>query len=674
MDFETSFDEYNASNVASKFIALEISDKEDDYDSSVHSMPVSEMEIGNVMDPCATQTSSEDPSVVQLMRVSTQTNASANVETRPKSEDKKKWSFVSVNSSSKKRWSALSFASDIHSKASKRMSAASSSSSAQSTSAPRSSSSMVKRSSTGASLRSLLNKITHTDSTSGEAGNSANSATSTKPGLALSSASVFSPSRTDIMSYIGRKPTINANSFRMPLKTISSNMNRIIRPTTHSTIDETQSTKEDSYSPLTPSRWKFWKSNRAKEDEVDAINIWPNNQPVPLPHMTHTRSKTSLTDLRKSIFSSNNLNDGNRSASTIKHRLSHHSLRKMASQSSLKTMASHSSLKKLRRGSADDSPAISLPIPDQASRDKIRIKLKNSASLISINNGEVSGTPIITDSNEYNKAILNQLLDLCDTKCIQDYDCLPVDMQKISTNYVYLNPSDDTIYKILPFSAGDDTLIGKDTLLKELQLQRLISGTPGFIQLLNCGVYKKQEDESIYLVLHMKNHGSPLSETKDFTFPQLQDILAQCFRALYVAESKFQFEHRYLTTEHILLDKQGNITICDYRLSRASHAENCWFTRLDNPLFFQGPKDYNYVLQWMRSTMNSHTWHLHHPRTNLYWLHYIANWLLTTCKEISPERPKLEKLYASLDPTQKRKRWNRSDSILENCGDLLCQR
>ncbi|AGO11008.1 AaceriAFR492Wp [[Ashbya] aceris (nom. inval.)] len=669
---DMSFEEYNVGSMASKFIALEVSDHEDDYNSSVDSVVEDEVEG---LDAAGARGGSAEPAAEALQQaVVVSRPEAAPQEQRTRGEEKKKWSFISNNSSSKKRWSTLSFNTESYGKNAKRMSV-SSNSSVQSAGKP--SAMSLKRSSTGASIRSLLNKISLNDNGSSSIrtiGGHTNTAASSRAYNTPSTIVHASPN--DAMSTRSRQASISSTStYRTPLQPMSSNFNnRQPRGPGYSPSMDNVSICSQTSMSSTHSRWKFWKK------PVEEPVRWNQTPPSSVSSCTSARSKSSFADLRKTLFSGGVLSVSAQelyrgSGSTLKHRLSQTSLKPMSSQSSLQTKTSHTSLKKFRGGSnSEETPQISLPIPDQASRDKIRIKLKHSTSLMSINTGSSPfGNPIITESNEYDEAVLTQLLDLCDGKAVKDYASLPAGLKKISDNNVYLDTADDTIYKVLPIASREESISGKDMSLKELQLLTLVSGTPGFVELLDSGIYKKAEDETQYVVLHMKNHGQPLSKLKSLTFKQVHDILTQCCRALHVGEKKFQFEHRYLTMDHILVDKQSNVTICDYRLARASKDSNCWFTRLDHPLFFQGRRDYNYVLQWMRYSLNSKNWHLHHPRTNLYWLYYIIDRLLSLCTEITSERSKLVKLHSSLDPFKRKKLWKRGDLTYESCGDLLCQ-
>lgn len=663
MDFETSFDDFALEDSGKRFIALEISDHEDDYNSSMDSVNCIETTASHVeLELSCISPEHPAPSVPESRPETpvAQKKAAQDMPIRTSSkrsrDEKKRWSFISTSSSAKKRWSTLSFASDT--KSNKRLSVVSTDSTSKKSSVQslnkQNSSIKLKRSSTGASLRSMFSKIVLKDEDKENVEVMAHKRSSTAKNV---KPSIFS--------------NASVSSIRAPLNPISINSRRDQRYSNtnfSSSIDNVSVMSQSSMTSLN-AKWKFWKR---KNESIDQGFQAPANS---------MRNKNSLSDLRKSIFQ-NSLLSSTDSIAEIKSRRSHSSLKNQSSHSSLKHKGSHPSLKKLRTrrnssiASSDSSlPQISLPIPDQVSRDKIRTKLRHSSSLMSINSNLFGGSVIIAETEEYDESVLQSMIDLCSTKKVLPYSLSP--KLKQSDRFIYFDESDNSIYKIVPLDDDNaECNMTRQMRLKELQLAVLMSGTPGFCSILNTKIVKREEDQSLFLIYHMKDHGKSLNdkiikEKYKFSSHEIKEILIQCIRALYVAETKFQFEHRFLTLDHILMDSQGNITIIDYKLSRAAYGSQVLFTRLDHPLFFESKKDYNFVLQWLRKTVLVEHWSSFNPKTNIVWMNYIITKLLQNSSEPNVRNPVVETIYHCLDLSKPRKIWKRNEGFVESCVDIV---
>lgn len=662
MEFETSFDEYSMGDSAKRFIALEVSDHEEDYNSSldsIHDMVTEDVdimqELHNVENTPSSTTVVSTQNHVSIPAQNTDSNPIRASSKRSKDE-KKRWSFISTNSSTKKRWSTLSFTSET--KSSKRLSVVSTESTSKRSSIQsvtnQSPANKLKRSSTGTSLRSMFNKIVLKDEDKENAGVLAHKRTQT------------------VISTASSTTGFNTTNLRPPLVAINQNARRDQRlshvPMSPSMDNMSIITQQSNASM--GSRWKFWKK---KQDFADYGYNQGSNVSM--------RSKSSLSDLRKSIFQNSKLVTSD-STQDLKLRKSHSSLQHKSSHSSLKQKTSHASLKKLqsRRNSStasneSSSPQISLPIPDQVSRDKIRTKLRHSSSLMSINSNMLGGSVIIAETDEYDETTLQQLLGLCTVKNILPFNKSP-NLRQLN-HYIYLDTKDSTVYKIIPLDNDDrECKMTRQMRLQELQLTTLLSGTPGFTNILDTKIVKREIDQNLFLIYHMKNHGVSLNEmitneNRIFTTDEIKDIIIQCIRALYVAETKFQFEHRLLTLDHVLLDRTGNVTLIDYKLSRANYGSQVLFTRLDHPLFFEFRKDYNSTLQWLRQSMTVDSWPLFHPKTNLVWLSYIISKLRLHSAKPTAESPVLDKIQTCLETSRSRKLWKRNDGIIESCADIV---
>lgn len=740
MEFDTSFEGPSDDR---KFIALVVSDNEDDYNSQEDS----EHEDG-VRSPV------KGVNEQGMNGMASRGASLSNGPVKTRSEEKKRWSFMSNHSSSsgaaKKRWSALStFTLDSgtgHSRESKdkeardskflkRVSTHSSLSSHkrgsvvsvegdQVAKSPHS----MKRSSTGSSLRQLFGLIAINDE---------NKENQVRKDRDLFKAPSAIPSQNPKHHGVQSKERRNSN-FRAPLAPVVNEANRqrhsiMLAQNSangyHSggsmyanavpgnvTGFHTHSPSMSSLSSITStsSKWKFWKrgsnASLSRSSSSQSLNIGHNNSSL----MTDTKikGKNSFADLHKAVFSYNNGTSGNMdysdnssiASNSLKKRpsssnISLNGLKHRSSQSSLKHKSSHNSLQRLktRRKSnntcGDDSssltsqgPQISLPVPDQASRDKIRAKLRNSSSLLSLS----SSTPVIM--KDYDEAILSQILDICDIKHIVSEKETMASLKncKKLTTHVWSSQNNDgpVVFKKLPLGMLEDVTYSKTMCLQELKMLRLCKGTTGLPWLLHS--YVIQEDPEtrgndtnapLFLLLILKDHGTPLSVINLTSWSQALYIFWQCVTILYVAETKFQFEHRNLILEHILVDKKLNVTLCDLKCSRAQKGPDqpVIYTRLDHPLFFQGGGDYQYeIYKLMRFVLaEASSWEEYEPRTNLMWLHYLCVKFIQKYEgklnSSGSSRDKLIKLTQLIDHCSSGKRglFKRHEIEIRTCGDLL---
>lgn len=739
MDYDTSFEEFADGK---KFIAVVVSDNEDDYNSwedsgpdeevksPVGSSSVRSMAVGGVLSASGT------PGKVGLVKSKGE----------EKEREKKRWSFMSNHSSSsgtaKKRWSALStFTLDSdtrHSRESKdkdakfikrvsthsslsshkRGSIISNSENEQCAKSPHS----LKRSSTGSSLRQLFGLIALNDENKENHGKS--DQTLKQPSANTSKVK---------HSVVQAKERRNSN-FRAPLTPVVNEANRQRHSvmlgnngyanysmSTVATSRENGSgfhTHSPSISSLSSinsssSKWRFWKrgnnNSLSRSSSSQSLNVAHENGSM---NDSKVKNRSSLADLHKSLFPHSNNSGGNGSldlndncsiaSSTLSKRptssnLSINGLKHRSSQSSLKHKTSHSSLQrfKTRRksnntgGGGDDcsssnsqGPQISLPVPDQVSRDKIRAKLRNSTSLLSLG----STTPVVM--KDYDEALLTQLLELCDIRHVvneKDIMASLADSRKLTSHVRSPRKNEAVVIKKLPLGTLEDVTYSKEMCLQELKMLRLSKGTTGLPWLLHSYVIREKieqgNDTRLFLMLVLKNHGNPLSTVNLTSWSQALHIFWQCVTILYVAETKFQFEHRNLILDHILVDRNLNVTLCDLKCSRAQMGPNepVIYTRLDHPLFFQGGGDYQYEIYKLMRFILAETcsWDSYEPRTNLLWLHYLCVKLFqryeNKLNKSGSARDKLSKLAQLVDPSASTKRglFKRNEIDVKTCGDLL---
>lgn len=751
IDMEYSFDECVADD--NKFIALVVSSSDEDETDTVS------YSSGVTINNCGSRINANTSTSTSTISNHAHGNASqqsAAKKSPASSHSKKRWSLMSNHSHGsfpKKRWSMLSsFTMDSTSRenTTKRIVSTSAASQPSNTNNNNSTdnisnhnsntsrTSSMKRSSTGASLKHLFNKISIIDKEVVDSNKENN--------VPSSSSSIFNNSKKQVYlstiipsttnsNYLIQKNTNNNNSFafRTPLKPLNiqsstqppntgrnrrsllkSNRNSIQTPSIYSQSTDSSALSNSNSSS---SKWKFWKKSSTdlpKSISTQSLNtnkLSQNNSNNTL------RSKTSFTDFHMNFFSTDTLSTNSSNTESrksvhrkqsssslsqvLKHKTSHTSLQKHKSRRKSNAVnddgssfiSSSSGNNSMNR--TNSSNIISLPIPDEVSREKIRAKLKNSTSLLSLN----SATPI--NQKQYDETILNQILDSTTVKYVlTDIDFRHVDNTEIeiltSTNSIKLT---DNVWRMISTRDSTQTIIckklsldtdSKTTSYNELKILNLVKGTPGLPVLLQSYVHKSSgtshDNNILTLYLFFKDHGTPLESASIHSWSQCLNIFWQCASILYVTEIEFKYEHRNLTVDHILIDHNGNVTLCDMETCRAEISNNymdpqIYHTRLDNPIFYQSKKKYAFdMYQSMRSFFNGEaTWNNFEPKTNLLWLRYIAIMLLgnnTNGKVMGPGRDQLNKLAAILEystSTNLRRNalFKRKDIDVKCTGDLM---
>lgn len=579
-----------------------------------------------------------------------------------------------------------------------------------------------KRSSTGSSLKQLFNKININDTA--HSSNKENVSQSV-----LSENKLLSPSKR--LSKQGLTKMTNSK-FRTPLRPIS-NQSTLSRDEpvkdfrslkfrsgsdfkcwgdekTSSHVHSSSVNSVNSFTSTTSSsKWKFWKNDNLLSRSLSSRSVNDQDPNFVQPKPTNSlQKKSSISSFHNSIFGGGKHTEKKRNSGFIMpdhqstKELNHKHSSSNLSFRSLKHKTSHSSLNKLkvrRKGNTQElnhpikkTCQISLPVPDQVSKDKIQLKLKNSTSLASLSS-EV--TPINT--LDYNDSILQQILQLCDVKYIlhdlreaQSLGLFTLNTRSVqlSHNFWQTYHSDmqtSLICKKVCLGALSDLTTSNLISLHELKSLRLIQGTSGVANLLQAYVVPSNQcenDQNLILYLFFKYQGTPLSRCSNIDYSQALSIFWQCSSILYVAESKFQLEHRNLTLDHILIDSKGNVTLIDMKCCRFLNIDNnkASYTRLDHHYFFQGRGTLQFeIYELMRSMLPQPiSWATFEPRTNLLWLYHLSSSLLKMAKKavgsgaLNREENILIELTHLLDPARKHsKTIFKKELVIRTCGDLL---
>lgn len=387
-----------------------------------------------------------------------------------------------------------------------------------------------------------------------------------------------------------------------------------------------------------------------------------------------------------------------------------------------------------------DKSMISLPVPVEESREKLRNKLRASTSLLSLTPSEASATgaglTVGVPVAEYTQARMEQLLSLCSYNQAMPFDdfiesvSAAGDLRKLaeaSFSEVFIQDDPATgaskIYKVIPFGEEELDQLPVQDIIQELTIARMLTKEEGFVKVLGSLVVQGRypqtlldkwdefaansnnhsenyrpdsfDDGQRFCVIVFANGGTDLEHYDLDTWHEASAIFWQVVKHLARAEEKFEFEHRDLHWGNILISNGGpspndrrasattneddnldlalgdlslsddiKVTLIDYTLSRATAADGrTVFTRLDHPDFFRGKGDYQFdIYRFMRNHVSSQpghhhahapaaspslyslpsgsstsissqvhdgtNWALFCPKTNVMWLHYVADKLV----------------------------------------------
>ncbi|CDK27955.1 unnamed protein product [Kuraishia capsulata CBS 1993] len=245
---------------------------------------------------------------------------------------------------------------------------------------------------------------------------------------------------------------------------------------------------------------------------------------------------------------------------------------------------------------------ISRPVPQQASKDKLMNKLRNSSSLLSISSyipGEGSQEIVSVPVSKLEHLQSNLLLRLCSQKETMPF----VDFYKSKVNpktfyeklaeagysEVYVEKSRKTrkplnVWKIIPFGQEEFEQPPIQDLIQELSITMSVSPLFGYVTLKAAKVvngkfpgklislwdkYAEKHgtvsqrpdtypDSQRYLVIVQEYGGESLENYRVRSWRQASEIFWEVAKALKEAEDKFDFEHRDLHLGNILVKKRKN--------------------------------------------------------------------------------------------------------------------
>ncbi|XP_067885941.1 uncharacterized protein haspin [Heterodontus francisci] len=159
-------------------------------------------------------------------------------------------------------------------------------------------------------------------------------------------------------------------------------------------------------------------------------------------------------------------------------------------------------------------------------------------------------------------------------------------------------------------------------------------------------------NEQLYIIFEFEYGGCDLESmrTKIPSLEAARSILYQVTASLAVAETALNFEHRDLHWGNVLIKKTdikqveyklcGNtfnidthgfmVNIIDYTLSRMGRDDVAHFCDLSSEdSFFHGQGDYQFDIYRKMKKENLNNWAEYNPHTNVLWLHYLADKMLS---------------------------------------------
>lgn len=374
---------------------------------------------------------------------------------------------------------------------------------------------------------------------------------------------------------------------------------------------------------------------------------------------------TSFISLRTSLsmrsITSSLKNDESSSSNNIDHSSSNAEKR-----SSLKTKRKMSlenirSFLTNRRSSVDIHSEyknnISLPIMQPQTKDKIRHKLRNSSSIMSmssfVSNSDNATSNENPKSNSKMKTVdLDQLhysllLKLCSqsrcvsfTSYLNKYQTLTprrhlTKLARTSKSFLLmefscLNSESEAdlkpsgVWKIIPIDQ-DGTQITQ--AIQELTLTMLMSNKPGFVGISSAKVVSGPcpgslldlmdtsfyDDKQLYLIMRLDYAGVSLKDFQLESWKDASTILSQVLDALCLGENE-NYEHRDLNFENIMIKRTKrevqdlnnpnhlteksfiDVTIIDHALARGIVSGQLMYRNLYDADFFKGSGEYRHTI------------------------------------------------------------------------------
>lgn len=412
--------------------------------------------------------------------------------------------------------------------------------------------------------------------------------------------------------------TSNSNSKRKSVDTFNSISSSINDYNTKVITDDLECLNVSS-PKSTKSNSKFEHQVDNSSIEIDEFLMYTQQKQLDTDHNTNSKNEkrsisksTSFKSLRsslsmKSITSSLKHDSKEKdisigTANTEKRKSLINGSRKMSLENIRSFLKSNRY--SLAENKSDYKNNISLPIMQPQTKDKIRNKLRNSSSIVSLSSFVSNNESIKSDNGKDNgvkhiKSIdVNQihyslLLQLCSQSRAVSFNSYLNKFQssnvrkhltklnvKDSKNYLFmefscldsesdvdLKPSG--VWKILPIDLDSNSI---SQTIQELTLTMLMSNKKGFVKITSAKVVKGPIPNSLlemmdkndkvinnknqlYLIMRLQYSGITLKEYKLENWKDASAIFSQVLDSICLGESE-NYEHRDLNIENILINHQ----------------------------------------------------------------------------------------------------------------------
>ncbi|CAN1161679.1 Serine/threonine-protein kinase haspin homolog [Linum perenne] len=162
---------------------------------------------------------------------------------------------------------------------------------------------------------------------------------------------------------------------------------------------------------------------------------------------------------------------------------------------------------------------------------------------------------------------------------------------------------------------------------------------------------KAFQEKQRYVVFILQHGGKDLESFVLLNFDEARSLLAQIVSAFAVAEAAYEFEHRDLHWGNILLSRNESselpftlegkkmflrtfglsVSVIDFTLSRINTGHDIlFFDMSSDPYLFKGPKGDKQAETYRKmKEVTNDSWERSHPRTNVLWLLYLVDILLS---------------------------------------------